>query len=86
MSYCFEVPINFSLFFIFLFIYFIIETLQRSPKITETLHVFKQLSLYHSCSQTGVRGLFGVRKTIFWDREVHSKNQNDALEEKKSIK
>jgi len=37
---------------------------------------------WNSGSQTGVRGPFGVRKTIFWDREAHSKNQNDAPKEK----
>jgi len=37
--------------------------------------------------QTGIRGPFGIRETIFWDREARSKkSQNDTPKEKNLYK
>jgi len=44
------------------------------------------LCLKQSGSQTGVRGPFGVRETIFWGpRSTFLKNQHDAPEEKNFV-
>jgi len=41
---------------------------------------------YTSGSQTGVRGSFGVRETIFWGlRSTFQINQHDAPEEKNFV-
>jgi len=42
--------------------------------------------LYSSNSQTGVCGPFGVRETIFWDHEAHSKKNKSMLLKKNFCK